>query len=516
MSRTSNTLRNARWGLFQKVVILVMPFVTRTALIKVLGADYLGLSSLFTSVLSLLSLAELGVSNAIISAMYKPIAEKDTELICALMNFYRKAYYFIGVVVTTVGLAILPFIPNFISGSVPSDINLYALYIIYLINNAISYFLFAYKNCLFIAHQRNDINSKIQTLIIFLQNVVQLVLLITFRSYYCYAIVIPVCSIAINITTAYFSSKAYPEYSCRGKLPIKAKENLKKRVLGLLLGRISATIRGSIDSLFISFFFGLTMVAMYANYLYIVTAVVGIIQILENSLIAGVGNSLVLDSVKKNHNDFLKFTFFLQWIVGWCSICILCLEQPFMGLWVGKEYMLKDLMAVLCAIYLFINCICLIRSIYTQALGMWWQLRYLSVIDIFVNVFLNYTLGKLYGAYGILAATIVDIAFVSIPWTTYYLFRDYFGLKLYWNYMLLYIKYFLISVLAGGITLFVCSKITISSGIIKLIANGLVCIVIPNAIYLAIYNRNLYFKEAVVKVRRIMDYRKRGISSDLF
>lgn len=516
MNRTSNTLRNVRWGLFQKIVILVMPFITRTALIKVLGVDYLGLSSLFASVFSLLSLAELGVSSAIISEMYKPIAEKDTEQICALMNFYRKAYYYIGVAVTAVGLVILPFIPRFINGSAPSDINLYVLYIIYLINNAVSYFLFAYKNCLFIAHQRNDVNSKIQTLILFLQNIVQLVLLFTFKNYYCFAIVIPVCSVSINITTAYFSTKAYPEYSCKGKLSTKTKENLKKRVLGLLLGRVSATIRGSIDSLFISIFFGLTMVAMYANYLYIVTAVVGIIQILENSLIASVGNSLVLDSVEKNHNDFLKFTFFLQWIVGWSSICVLCLEQPFMELWVGKAYMLKDQMVVLCAIYLFVNCICLIRSIYTQALGMWWQLRYLSVIDIFVNIFLNYTFGKLYGPYGILAATIVDIAFVSIPWTTYYLFRDYFRLRSYRNYMLLYIKYFVISVLAGGITSFVCSKIVISSGIVKLIANGLVCIVIPNVIYLAMYNRNPYFKEIAIKIRSVIAHRKRGVNSDLF
>ena len=184
MNRTKNALRNISWGLIQKLCMLLLPFLTRTALIKFLGADYLGLSSLFTSVLGLLSLAELGVSNAIISSMYKPIAEKDTDTICALMAFYRRAYYLIGIVIMVVGIGIMPFLGNLINGKVPNNINLQALYLIYLFNTAISYFLFSYKNCLFIAHQRNDVNSKIQTICSISQNLLQIFLIVFIRNYY--------------------------------------------------------------------------------------------------------------------------------------------------------------------------------------------------------------------------------------------------------------------------------------------------------------------------------------------
>lgn len=202
MSRTYNAVRNISWGIVQKIVTLLLPFITRTVLIKSLGADYLGLSGLFTSVLSLLSLTELGVSNAIISTMYKPIAEGDEETICALMNLYRKAYHVIGILIALLGISITPFLDRFIKGDLPIGVNIYVLYLIYLANTSISYFLFAYKNCLLVAHQRNDINSKIQTVLLIVQNIVQIVLVVFFKNYYCYVIVIPFITITTKIITA--------------------------------------------------------------------------------------------------------------------------------------------------------------------------------------------------------------------------------------------------------------------------------------------------------------------------
>lgn len=511
MSRTKNVLRNTEWGFFQKIVTLLMPFITRTALIQFLGVEYLGLSSLFASILSILGLAELGLSNAIISVMYKPIAENDTNLICALMQFYKKTYYKIGLLVTLLSLIILPFVPNLINGNSPKDINIYILYIIYVLNNALSYFLFAYRNCLFAAHQRNDINSKIQTVIIFLQNAIQLILVIAFKNYYIYVLVIPIFTIITNLTTAFFSKEYYPKYVCKGSIPAIIKNDLKKRVIGILFGRISATIRESIDGLFISAFLGLQMVAIYSNYFYIVNAVIGVIQILENSLVASVGNSIVENSVEKNHIDFSRFTFYLQWIVGWCSICILCLEQPFMEIWVGQKYMLKDYIVILGAIYLFVNCICLIRSIYTQALGIWWQLKYLSIVDIFVNLFLNYFLIHRFGVYGVLLATIIDIVLVSIPWTTYYLFKSYFGLELYWKYILGYVKYFFIMLLVGLFTWSICSIISIPYKMASFIAKCLVCVIVPNVIYVFIFRKNEFFKNFIWEMSEKINIHKRGV-----
>lgn len=501
MSRTYNAVRNISWGIVQKIVTLLLPFITRTVLIKSLGADYLGLSGLFTSVLSLLSLTELGVSNAIISTMYKPIAERDEGTICALMNLYRKAYHVIGILIALLGISITPFLDRFIKGDLPIGVNIYVLYLIYLANTSISYFLFAYKNCLLVAHQRNDINSKIQTVLLIVQNIVQIVLVVFFKNYYCYVIVIPFITITTNIITACYVKKLYPQYVCKGRLANEKKGEVKERVLGLMLGKISATIRSSIDSMFISMFLGLTAVAMYSNYFYIVTAIVGVIQIVEASLIAGVGDSIATESIQKNYHDCNKFTFLIQWVVGWCAICILCLEQPFMEIWMGKTLMFKDAMVYLCAMYLFVNCIGLIRSIYTQALGMWWTLRYLSIADIFVNIALNYVLGIKFGAYGIIAATVVDIVLVSIPWTTYYLFRDYFGKEYYRNYMGGYIKYFLVATVVGGLTYVMCQIIKCDDLLLGFMFKCLVCIFIPNICYYILFHKNQYFNEMIAIIK---------------
>lgn len=503
MSRTQNAIRNIGWGFVQKVITMLLPFVSRTVLIKVLGADYLGLGGLFTAILGLISLAELGVSNAIISSMYQPIIEHDTKTICALMAFFRRTYFGIGLFITVVGIIALPFLGYFIKGEVNANINIYNLYAIYLFNTAISYFLFAYKNCLFVAHQRNDVNSRIYTICIVLQNVLQILLLLIFKNYYCYVIVIPVITISINIITAYIANREFPEYICKGKLQPSQYNELKKKVVGLMASKISSTIRSSIDSLFISMFLGLKAVAIYTNYFYIVTCVVGMIQVLESSLVAGVGNSIIAEPIEKNYNDFQKFTFFLQWIVGWCGVCILCLEQLFMEMWVGTSLMFKDSMVVLCSLYFFVNCICLIRSIYTQALGMWWTLRYLSIVDAFVNIFLNYYLGRVYGVYGILTATIIDIVAVSMPWTTFFLFRDYFGKDKYMEYMFGYLKYFLVYVIACGLSWYVCSLVKVETRIVHFFVNIIICIIVPNIVYLVVFCNNRYFRDLMKTIKKL-------------
>ena len=495
--RTKNAVRNIAWGVVNKGVNLLLPFMSRTVIIRILGAEYLGLNSLFIAVLSVLSLAELGVSNAIVCSLYKPIAEKDTDTVCALMSLYKSAYRVIGIVIMVLGLLMAPFLKFFIKGDVPNDIDIYILYFVYLFNTVASYFLFAYKNCLLVAHQRNDVTLKITTVCSTAQNVVQMLLLIIVKNYYIYAILVPVFTIASNLVTAYFSGRYYPEYVCRGKISGNTLETLKKQITGLLVGKIAGTIRASIDSIFVSAFMGLVTVAMYNNYFHIVSAVSGIIQILDTSIVATVGNSIVTEPVEKNYSDYKKFYFMLQWIVGWCSICILCLIQPFMELWVGQELMFKNLMATLCAAYCFVQNISLVRSIYTQAVGMWWQLRYLSVVDIFINLGLNLVLGYNFGAYGIILASILDVLFVSIPWTTYYLFRDYFGCEKMRDFMKQLISYFLVALFLGSVTYGICSRVVLSNIWFDLIVRGVICIVIPNVGYIFVFSKNRILQEAI-------------------
>ena len=187
------------WGLAERIIVTFLPFVVRTLFINILGSEILGLNGLFTSIFNILNIAELGFSNAVIYNMYKPIAENDTDKVCALMKFYKTIYRVIGLTVWGIGLLLIPFLPKLINGSVPDGYNLYVLYLINLLNTGIGYFLFAYKTCLLYVHQRNDMKSRVSVLMNILTSLLQISILLTIKNYYIYVCVIPVITIASNI-----------------------------------------------------------------------------------------------------------------------------------------------------------------------------------------------------------------------------------------------------------------------------------------------------------------------------
>ena len=114
LERTKNAKRNIAFGIINKIVTLFLPFIIRMVMIREIGAEYLGLSSLFSSILQVLNITEFGFSSAVVYSMYKPIADDDNETLCAILNFYRKIYFVIGLIITVLGLIILPFLKFFI------------------------------------------------------------------------------------------------------------------------------------------------------------------------------------------------------------------------------------------------------------------------------------------------------------------------------------------------------------------------------------------------------------------
>ena len=340
ISRTRNALAGIITGLFSKLLHMGMPFITRTALLYILGTQYLGLSGLFSSLLSFLSMAELGVSNALVYSMYKPIAEGNEDEVCALLNLYRKLYRWIGTFILAAGLVCVPFLRLLISGDVPADVNLYVLYALYLGNTVCSYFLFAYRGSLLTAHQRIDVTNIIDSTVAAVVWAVQLLGLILFRSYYAYVIFMPVTNIVGNFARLYYSRKLYPQYTPRGKVDPELEASIFKKIKALLGAKISTTVLHSSDNIVISAFLGLTMVTVYGNYYFLLNSIGGFLGIIYSSILPGIGNCLVAESMEKNYRDFKKFSFINHWMVSWCAVCFLCLFQPFMKLWVGAELML--------------------------------------------------------------------------------------------------------------------------------------------------------------------------------
>lgn len=503
IERTKNTVRNSAWGIVNKIIATFFPVIVRTLIVQYIGAAYLGLGSLFSSILTVLSLAELGVSSAIVFSMYKPIAEDDTTTICALMALYKKLYSMIGTIIGIIGLVLMPFLSCLIKGDYPSDINLYFLYLIYLGNTVIGYFLFAYKNCLLTAYQRTDISTKIGIVTSVVQYIVTIFVIIWFRNYYIYVFLAPITSIVNNLLTAYCVDRIFPDYRARGNLGKKEIAGIKKRVAGLMLGKLSGTARDTFDSIFISAFSGLTAVAIYGNYYYIMAAIIGFLVIVTASMSAGIGNSVAMECQEKNHDDLMKYTFGMMWGLGWCSICFGCLYHNTMMIWMGPELTMPETLSWIFALYFYVRTMSSMNELYYNASGLWWYGKWARILETIFNLLLNYFLGKKYGIYGIIIASIITTVVIGFNIYTVTIYNHYFtNYKIKENYIM-HMGYGLVTVFAAAITRMICNMIS-EENFVTLIARCGICIFVPNLIYWFAYRRTKYYGEMLRIARKVV------------
>ena len=492
-----NTILGAVTGVINKLVVTVLPFIMRTIMIYFMGTQYLGLSSLFNSILNMLSLAELGFGTALVFSMYKPIAENDDETLCALLGLYRRIYRIIGTVILIVGLGITPFIGHFVSGDVPADINLYTLYLIYLANTVASYFLFAYKNSLLAAFQRNDINNTVSTILTTLEYGLQIVLVIAFRNYYCYAVLFPVFTIIGNIVRAVIVQKKYPQYICKGIVPKEQRKVIYTKTLALASHKIGNTISTSLDSLVVSAFLGLTSVGIFGNYNYIVTTVMAIIWIVYSSMTAGIGNRMNLYSADRNYEDFKALTSFNNFVMCWASGCILYLYQPFMELWAGKENLLGLSSVLIFTLYFYVYQSRKVVLLYKDAAGLWKEDQWKPIVGAAVNLVLNITSVQFVGIDGVILSSIASFLFVEIPWESRTLYKYYFKKNVreyYISEVLALLKSLPIWVCLG----FACYFIPFS-GIAELAVKAIICFAVPIPYLWLIYRKDSGFMGLVKK-----------------
>ena len=485
MNRKKNATRNIIFGTCLKLYQIVVPFLMRTIMIYFMGVQYLGLNSLFTSVLQVLNLAELGVGSAMVYSMYKPVAEHDNNTICALMGLYRKYYRIIGMVVLAAGCVIIPFVPHLIKSDVPEGINIYVLYVMNLLATVFTYWLYAYKNSILQAYQRNDIVSKVTMITDTIKYILQIFTIVFLKNYYMYVLVLILLQIASNIITAAVVTRMYPEYRCKGSLPKEEVAQINSRIRDLFTSKIGAVIVNSADTVVISAFLGLTVLAIYQNYFFIISSVIAFIAVVFNSCTAGIGNSIIVETKEKNYNDFKKFKFLIAWIAGFCTVCIVCLMQPFMNIWMnGNEKLMLGMSEVVCfCIYFFVYEIQQLLLTYKDAAGMWHEDKYRPLVTALTNLALNIIMVQFFGLYGVLLSTVISIIFIGMPWLFYNLFTVLFKRNAA-KYVIRVVYYTVITIVISIITYSVCSLVPFT-GIAELIVKLIICIIVPNLLFFA-------------------------------
>lgn len=502
IERTRNASRNIFFGIILKIYQIIVPFLMRTVMIYFMGVQYLGLNSLFTSVLQVLNLAELGVGSAMVFSMYKPIAEDDDTTICALLKLYKTYYRLIGGVIAVVGIAVTPFIPKLVQGDIPAGINLYILYLLNLVATVLSYWIFAYKSSILQAYQRTDVVSKVRLITESVQYLFQFLVLFLFRNYYFYVIVIVVSQVLTNIVTAVVASKLYPQYKPEGKLDSADVKAINQRIKDLFTSKLGSVVVNSVDTIVISTFLGLKVLAVYQNYYFIMNSICGLVTVIFSAVIAGIGNSLITESIEKNYYDFRKFTFIICFVLCVCCCCFLGLYQPFMKLWVGEELMLSfEYVIIFCVLFYLLE-LAMVWATVKDAAGLWHSDRFRPLIGALVNLVLNLILVHYIGLYGIILSTIISYVFVSMPWLIYNLFSHLYKQKL-WRYIGDILVYIAVTVICCGVTYFLCKSLNFS-GMVELIVKGIICVVIPVIIQALVFCRKKEFKDAIFLVKKML------------
>ena len=481
-SRSKNSLRNIFSGLVNNIISIILPFINRTAILFLLGSEFTGLTSLFSSILQILNVAELGFNTAIVYSLYRPMAENNRNKICEILSLFRKIYNIVGSIILFFGLILIPFLPLLIKGSYPETINLYILYILYLTNSVISYFLFAYKECLLIADQRKDISNNIRTGVSVLRYLLQLFVLFVFKNFYLYMIIAIICSLLTNIIIHFITIKRYPYYrSIRvsNKLP----KDLIKQIRGLMVNRICDTFRNSFDSIIISAFIGLSVVTIYGNYFYIYSALYGVMNSICVSMGASIGNSIIKKSKNDNYNDFLVFSQIFAFLLCITTTCLFCLFQPFMVMWVGDKFLLPFYDMMLFCVYYYFVSINSVRNQYISGNGMWDLLKKSYIIEAFGNLFLNIVLGYFFGVSGVLIATIITILLFNFIQRNSVLFKNYFiccDTRVFYKEQLYYL---FLTIVSCFFSFFVCSSLSYT-GLLQFLLYAFISVTISSVIFI--------------------------------
>ncbi|NCB48017.1 MAG: hypothetical protein EOM55_00065 [Clostridia bacterium] len=501
-TRTKRSLNNILFSLIAYVLQVILGFIVRRYFIYFIGAEYLGLTALFSNVLSILSLAELGFGSAIIFAMYKPMAEKNEEKVKQFLELYKKFYLVVGFVVLGIGLALTPFVHLLINGTPAVSVNLQVVFLILLVNTTMSYF-FAHRRALLYTSQRNDIESKINIIAHITSTILQLLILFTIKDYYFYLSVGIFITILNNFLVWFITQKKYRNYLGKPseELDFKTKKEIKKNVIAMVFHKIGGVIVFGTDSILISMILinGLDTLGKYSNYILITTYVGAIIALLISSIRGSVGNSIATQSVEDNFRLREKLNFVFFWIVGFCAVCIFVLSGPFISVILTKSssvnLLLGNEIVLLVSVSFFLTYSRYLTGVFLETAGLFHPWRFSAIIESAINLVASILLGLWIGLAGIILGTILSTILMPL-WVAPHVLNKYYFKKSTFVYMGKYLIYAGATLTAGLVTWFVCSFVP-NGTILLLVAKFAICAVLPNIVLFLCLCWMPEFKQAI-------------------
>lgn len=404
-SRTQNSIRNVSYGLIITLLNTLVSFVARTYLVKLLGAEVLGINGLFTEIISVMSLAELGVGMAIIYSLYKPIQQDDFKKISQLMSLYKWAYNIIAGVTFALGIALIPFIDKFITDIYYSINYIRIVFFLFVVKTASTY-LFSYKASLLNADQKQYIVSLATVVFKVIFTVISIALISLYQNYIIYLIVLIIQSITTNIYLAYYVDRHYKYVNYNEKMCIEDRKKVFENIKNIFVKRISGVITSSTDNILISALVSTVQVGYYSNYMMIFSVVRTLKQQFTNGIAASIGNLSVTETPKKCVQVLCRLTYMYYVFACIMASGLLAVSKNFITIWLGEEYVMKDIIVIVAILNLYIEICCDPLWQYLEVSGLFKQDKNIGIIGSSINLIVSVILGLKIGIVGIFIGTV--------------------------------------------------------------------------------------------------------------
>ena len=489
--RVKNSLINIGAGLANQIIITLLSFISRTVFIATLGIEYLGVNGLFTNILAMLTLAEAGLGASIMYSLYKPVAENDQHRINILMKFYRNTYMVIAIVVLILGLSMMPFLDFFIKDSNVENIHL--IYLIFLLNTVAPYF-YVHKNSFLNVCQKSYIVTGIYSISSILSVCIKIGILHYTQNYILYLIIDSIITITNSIVLAIIVNKMYPylKNKVKGKLDSETKQDITKNVKAIVFQNIGNYLIFGTDNIIISSFVSVAAVGLYSNYNMLIEICRTFINQVFNNIYHSVGNLVAKENMDKVYSIYKTYRFLNFWLYSFFTIFLAIMLEDFITQWIGSEFLLQgSLVFVLMFIFYERGMRNSITTVKTTS-GIFHEDRFAPLCQAAINLVVSILLVQRIGITGVFIGTLVSA--IAVPfWTTPYLVYKKVFHKPVSHYFLKYTYYAVIGMGTYFLTNFICDFIPVGD-LVSLIVRALICLVVPNVVYICIFYKTDEFK----------------------
>lgn len=489
--RTKNSIINISFGLGSQVIITALSFFSRTVFINSLGIEYLGINGLLTNILAMLSLAEAGIGSSIIYSLYKPVAENDYKKINILMKFYRNTYIIIALIVLLLGLSLMPFLNYFTNGVKVEDINI--IYLIFLLNTVLPYF-YIYKNSFLNVSQKGYIVTTIYTISSVITLCIKIGILHYTQDYILYLLIDSATILITSIFLVKIVNKMYPflKEKVIGKLDNDTKNGITKNVKAIVIQNIGNYLVVGTDNILIFSFISVAAVGVYSNYSMLIEICRNFTYQIFNNIYHSVGNLVAIEESDKVYEIYKIYNFLNFWLYSFFSICLCILINPFITIWIGSKFLMnQSIIIILILIFYERGMRNSISTVKTTA-GIFHEDRYVPLLQATINLIISIILVQFIGIAGIFIGTLISS--LACPfWTTPYLvYKKVFNRKVN-TYFMKYSYYLVIGIGTCLITNYLCDFI-LSNDLLSLFLKMIICIIVPNIIYILLFYRTNEFK----------------------